>query len=93
MGTLDHLCVDKAVLSEVRQRKKNLETVWVDYRNAYDSVPHSWILHCLNTFRVAKSISSFMTQVMVLWHTHLICGGQHLGLVNNHYSVWYFSGG
>ena len=61
MGTLDHLCVGKAVLSEVRQRKKNLDTVWVDYRNAYDSVPHSWILHCLNTFRVAKSNSSFMT--------------------------------
>ena len=31
-GTLDHLCMDKAILYEVHQRKKNLETVWVDYR-------------------------------------------------------------
>ena len=42
-GTLNHLSVDKAILQEVHQRKKNLETVWTDYRKAYDSVPHTWI--------------------------------------------------
>ena len=28
-GTLDHLCVDKAILCEVHQRRKNLEIVWI----------------------------------------------------------------
>ena len=74
--------MDKAILYEVHLRKKNLETVWVDYRKAYDSVPHSWIIHCLKTFRVAKNICSFMTKAMVLWHTQLLCGGERLGSVN-----------
>jgi len=37
--TVDHFCVDKAILQEVHQHKKNLETVWIDYCKAYDSVP------------------------------------------------------
>ena len=87
-GTVGHLCVDKAIPSEVHQRKKNLETVWVDYRKAYDSVPHSWIIHCLKTFRVAENICVFMTKAMVLCHTQLICGGQHLGSVNIQCSIF-----
>ena len=54
----------------------------MDYRKAYDSVPHSWIILCLKTFRVAKNICSFMTKTMVLWHTQLLCGGERLGSVN-----------
>jgi len=39
--TVDHLCVNKTILQEVHQCKKNLETIWIDYRKAYDSVPHT----------------------------------------------------
>ena len=58
------------------------ETVWIDYCKAYDSVPHSWIIHCLKMFGVSANICSFMTQAMVLWHTQLICGDQYLGTVD-----------
>ena len=80
-GTMDHLCVDKAILQEVHQRKKNLETVWIDYRKAYDSVPHTWIQFCLQLFQVAKNICSFISQVMVQWHTQLFCNNHLLGTV------------
>ena len=26
---------------------------WVDYKKAYDMVPHSWIIKCLDLFGVA----------------------------------------
>ena len=29
--------------------KQNLATAWIDYNNAYDMVPHSWRIGCLET--------------------------------------------
>ena len=27
---------------------------WIDYKKAYDMVPHSWIIECLDLFAVAE---------------------------------------
>ena len=40
-GTNDLLFINKMVLKEVKTRKKNLAMAWIDYRKAYDMVPHS----------------------------------------------------
>ena len=46
-GTADLLFIDKLLLKEVKFRKRNLAMGWIDYRKAYDMLPHSWILECL----------------------------------------------
>ena len=33
-----------AILENCKKRKKNLSTARIDYKKAFDSVPHSWIL-------------------------------------------------
>ena len=33
--------------------------LWLDYRKAYDSVPHSWILECLGLLKAHPSLSFF----------------------------------
>ena len=50
-GTKDQLLVDKAILKNCRRRLTNLSMAWIDYRKAYDMVPHSWILKCLEMVR------------------------------------------
>jgi len=55
-GTKDHLLVDKLIMHEAKQKKKNLHMAWIDLRKAYDSVPHDWILYCLNKFGVHLKI-------------------------------------
>ena len=47
-GTDDILFIDKMILREVRMRKKNLAVAWIDYKKAYDMVPHSWVVECLD---------------------------------------------
>jgi len=32
------------VLKNFRRRRMNLNVSWIDYKKAYDMVPHSWIL-------------------------------------------------
>ena len=42
-GTREHLLVDKMVMRNCKRRKTNLAMAWIDYKKAYDMVPHSWI--------------------------------------------------
>ena len=43
-GTGDLLFIDKIILREVKMRKKKLAVAWIDYKKAYDMVPHYWIV-------------------------------------------------
>ena len=40
-GTLEQLLINKNITKEVRKMRRNLITVWLDYRKAFDSIPHS----------------------------------------------------
>ena len=55
-GTYDLLYIDRAVI-KVKSRNKNLAMAWIDYKKAYDMVPHSWNIECLDLFGVAEFIS------------------------------------
>ena len=55
-GTGDLLYIDKMVLKEAKRRKKNLAMAWIDYRKAYDMLPHSWMLECLKDLGVNEEI-------------------------------------
>ena len=50
-GCKDQLMINNAILENYK-RKKNLSTAWRDYKKAFDSVPHSWILKCLQTYKI-----------------------------------------
>ena len=40
-GSNNLLYIDRAVIKEVKSRNKNLAMAWIDYKKAYDMVPHS----------------------------------------------------
>ena len=59
------------ILENARTKHKHLSTAWIDYKTAVDSVPHSWILRCLETFKVSPIIRNFLRTSMKLWETNL----------------------
>ena len=63
-GTNDLLYIDRAIIREVKLRKKNLAIAWIDYRKAYDMVPHSWIKECSELFGVAQNIKTLLVKSM-----------------------------
>ena len=81
-GTKDQLLIDKAILKNCRRRLTNLSMAWIDYKKAYDMVPHSWILKCLEMVGAAKNIISTISNSMVNWKTVLTSGGTVLGQVD-----------
>ena len=58
-GTKDQLIIDKTVLKNCKKRLTNLSMAWIDFKKAYDMVPHSWILDTLKMFGVAENPVSY----------------------------------
>lgn len=47
-GTSNLSFTYKMILQEVQSRKNNLAVAWIDHKKAYNMVPHSWIVDCLD---------------------------------------------
>jgi hypothetical protein len=60
------------ILEDSRIKKKNLNTVWFDYRKAFDSVLHSWIIKAMEIHRINPTLINFMKTNMGFWKTTMM---------------------
>ena len=70
-GCKDQLMINNAILENCKKRKKNLSTAWIDYKKAFDSVPHSWILKCLQMYKIHPVLIAFIEENMSQWKTDI----------------------
>ena len=77
-GTKDQLLIDKAVLKQAKLMKHSLSMAWVDYRKAYDLVPHSWLLKIMDLSKIAGNLKELIANSMGNWNTDLSCAGKSL---------------
>ena len=78
-GTKDQLLIDKTVLKDFKKRYTNLSMAWIDYRKAYDLVPHSWVNECMEMFGIAENLRTFLQKSMQQWRASLTANGEDLG--------------
>ena len=55
---------------------------WIDYKKAYDMVPHIWISECLETFGIANNVQDFLNNSIKSWKLELNVSGKTLGEVD-----------
>ena len=79
-GTKDQLLIDQTVLKDCNKRHTNLS--WIDYRKAYDLVPHSWVNECMEMFGIAENLRTFFQKSMQHWRLSLRTNGEDLEEVN-----------
>ena len=70
-GCKDQLMINNAILENCKKRKKNLSTDWIDYKKAFDSVPHSWILKCLQMYKIHPVLLTFIEESMSQWKINM----------------------
>ena len=70
-GCKDQLLINKMILEECKTQKKNLSTAWINYKKAFDSKPHTWIIKCLEIYEISHVIVSFITETIKNWKTTL----------------------
>ena len=73
-GTKDQLLIDKTVLKDCKKRYTNLSMAWIDYKKAYDLVPHSWVNQYMEMFGTVENLKS-----MQQWKLSLTTNGEDLG--------------
>ena len=81
-GTKDHLAIDKCILKNCKRRKTNLEMAWIDYKKAYDMVPHSWIIKTMKMLGIADNLIDLISRSMSKWRTNLYSDNKFLGSVD-----------
>ena len=81
-GTKYQLLIDKTELKDCKKRHTNLSMTWIDYKKAYDFVPHSWINECIELFATADNVRNFLGKSMEQWKLSLTSNGEYLGEVH-----------
>ena len=82
-GCTDQLLINKMIYKEVKENRRNLTAVWLDYKKAFDSVPHSWIVESLKLARVPDKIINAIAVLMTKWKTKMQIYGENKNLEND----------
>ena len=68
-GTKDQFVIDRIVLNDCKKIHTNLGIAWIDYKKAYDMIPHSWILQSLVLVKISENIFEFIRGSIKNWNT------------------------
>ena len=55
-GTKVQLLIDKQILKHYKKHQRSLAMGWIDYKKAYDVVPHHWVIEDMKTVGIADNI-------------------------------------
>jgi hypothetical protein len=69
------------------QEKHNISLGWVDYKKAFDSVPHSWLVKILEIYKVDKSLIELLSACMHTRRTELYVGQRGTGYKTGELSI------
>ena len=70
-GCTDQLLINQAVTDEAIKNRRNLYMIWLDYKKAYDSVPHGWITEAMKLAKIPEKIIKAINQLISKWQTEL----------------------
>jgi len=58
-------------LEQAHKDNRNLYIAYINYRKAFDSAPHSWLIHVLQIYKTDPQIINSLQQLMKKWATTL----------------------
>ena len=50
----------------------------IDYKKSYDIVPQSWIINCLEMYKISHEVINFIEKTMKTWRVEFTTGGSSL---------------
>lgn len=70
-GCKEQLLIDLVVMKQAYKTNRNIYTAYIDYRKAFDSIPHSWLLEVLKIYKVNPTLIQFLQTALVHWEVTL----------------------
>ena len=81
-GTKDQLLIDKQILKHCKKHQSNVAMGWIDYKKAYDMVPHGWMIEAMKMVGIADNIVNLFENSKETWRTELTACNESLGEVD-----------
>ena len=78
-GCKEQLLIDKLVMKQCKRRKNDLYMTFIDYKKAYDSVPHSWLLSSMAMCGISPAIIEFFATSLSQSYVDLFLNNNCLG--------------
>lgn len=85
-GSKELLLIDAVAGKLVRRNRRNFSAAWIDYKKAFDSVPHSWLLRVLELYKVDSTVRHFLGTCLGQWSTILSLAGERMTAANDR--IW-----
>ena len=89
-GCTEELLINKSITSEVRNKKRNLITIWLDYKKAFYSVPNQWLIKSLHLAKLPEDLIRAIENLTLKWCIVLHLKGEEEVIVSD---IIYFSKG
>lgn len=70
-GCKEQLTIDTIASKQASTKRRNIFTMYIDYKKAFDSVPHSWLIYILEHYKIHPTLVHFLKTAMLSWKTIL----------------------
>ena len=70
-GTIDQLAINAMVMTDAVKKNRNISTAWIDYKKAFDSIPHDWLIESLKIHKFDRVTIEFFANTIKNWRTSL----------------------
>lgn len=70
-GCKEQLIIDSVVCNQAATKNRNLYTAFIDYKKAFDSVPHDWLTKVLEIYKISPKYIDLLKQIMGKWQTEI----------------------
>lgn len=81
-GVKEVIVIDTMITEQAAKEKKDLLWAYIDYKKAYDSIPHTWLVEILSIYKIAPQIKDLLIVLMGKWKTSLMMTGNKVADIN-----------
>ncbi|CAK1586644.1 unnamed protein product [Parnassius mnemosyne] len=86
-GTKEPLLIDAVIGKVVKRNRRNFSAAWIDYKKAFDSVPHTWLKRVLEVYKVDCTVPDVLGQYMGQWSIIICHLGARMTAAENHIRI------
>ncbi|XP_075983196.1 uncharacterized protein LOC142981283 [Anticarsia gemmatalis] len=87
MGCKEQLVIDSTIHKHATTKNRNLHCTYIDYKKAFDSIPHSWLIQILKIYKINPKVTDFLKNIMTQWKTSLHLTSQNITITTRQISI------
>ena len=82
-GTTEQLLINKTIVNDAKQKRRKLIKLWLDYKKAFDSIPHTWLIKALHLAKLPIQLINAIETLTQCWYTRVTLNSESETLTTN----------